>query len=226
MRRYRIAAGLLLGSTLLSWYLVQSDAVRYEVRLNELPMTLGPWEGRTEALTRADLVHAVLETSAVLSRTYVTRDGRGDRIDLLITYFERGHRGFHPPEVSFVASGHTIVRADRVGIPLTEDANGPRLDANRFVGTTPTGEVLFLYWFGIGDDVMASYYRASVVRLWDAMRRRPRPASMVRLALPVVGGDLAADDGARPVSSLDGWCRSSPRYLIERPRTTPTRTAG
>ena len=120
MRRYRIAAGLLLGSALLSWSLAQSDAVRYEVRLNELPMTLGPWEGRTEALTRADLVHAVLETSAVLSRTYVTRDGRGDRIDLLITYFERGHRGFHPPEVSFVASGHTIVRADRVGIPLTD----------------------------------------------------------------------------------------------------------
>ena len=108
MRRYRIAAGLLLGSALLSWSLAQSDAVRYEVGLHELPMTLGPWEGRTETLTRTDLVYAVLETSAVLSRTYVRRGGGMDRIALLVTYFEHGHRGFHPPEVSFVASGNTI----------------------------------------------------------------------------------------------------------------------
>lgn len=219
MRRYRIAAGLLITSALVSWVVARSQAARYEVNLNELPMTIGSWEGRNIDLKRADLVYEVLETSAVLSRVYVRRDGQGETVDLLVTYFERGHRGFHPPEVSFVASGNTITRSDRVSIPLAGAASGPPLETNRFLGNTPTGDVLYLYWFSIGDDVMASYYKGSVYLLWNAVLQRPRPASMVRVALPIVGGDLE-----RTMVTAGEFIRllvpTLAHYLIERPRGT------
>jgi EpsI family protein len=223
MKRYRITVGLLLASALVSWGLALSQAVGYGVRLDELPMTLGAWEGAPDRSTRLDLLQAVLETSTVLERTYVKRGGGGDRLALLVTYFERGHRGFHPPEVSFVASGHTIVRADHVAVLLSDDPSGPRLAANRFLGRTPTGEVLFLYWFGVGDEAMASYYRAFLVRLWDAVLQRPRPASMVRVALPVM------EDVERTMATATEFVRLLvpvlADYLVERPRT-PARPSG
>ncbi len=139
-------------------------------------------------LERLDLVYAVLETTSVLSRTYEKAGGAG--VDLLVTYFERGHRGFHPPEVSFVASGNTIVRAARVHIPLADGDGARRLEANMFLGKTPRGQVLFIYWFGVGDRQMASYLKASALQFWSSIQQRPGRASMVRLALPVPAGGL------------------------------------
>jgi EpsI family protein len=167
-------------------------------------------------LAKPDMVYAVLETSAVLSRIY-RRPGGSDTVDLLVTYFERGHRGFHPPEVSFVAAGNTISRSGLVRVGLGDTAGSPQLEANMFLGTTPTGQVLFLYWFGVGDRWTASYLRGSVQLLWNAVWRRPSAASMVRIALPVVDGDVertraTAQQFSRVILPL------LPEYLTERPR--------
>jgi hypothetical protein len=89
--------------------------------------------GRDVELGKLDMVYAVLETSAVLSRVY-RRPREGDTVDLLVTYFERGHRGFHPPEVSFVAGGNRIIRSGLVRVTLSDEAGSPPLEANMFSG--------------------------------------------------------------------------------------------
>jgi EpsI family protein len=188
-RRYALVIGILAVSAVLSLWLARTGHEGYEVRLHELPLTLGEWMGRDVELGKLDMVYAVLETSAVLSRVY-RRPREGDTVDLLVTYFERGHRGFHPPEVSFVAGGNRIIRSGLVRVTLSDGAGSPPLEANMFLGETPTGQVLFLYWFGIGDQWMASYLKGSVQLLWNAMLRRRSAAGMVRIALPVVGGDV------------------------------------
>ncbi len=97
------------------------------------------------------------------------------------------------------------------------------VEANMVVGQTPAGKVLYLYWFGVGDRVMASYYKGSVYLLWNAMLQRPSPASMVRVALPVPGGNLdkamatAADFIRKIVPIL-------PDYLVERPPAGPAQS--
>lgn len=219
-RRYSVVAGMLLVSALLSWALARSQAQGYQVRLHEFPMTIGSWKGRDAELGRADRVYAVLETRAVLDRAYENSSARGEVVNLLVTYFERGHRGFHPPEVSFVASGNMIVKSAVVRIALADGANAPQLEANMFLGKTPTGEMLFLYWFGIGDRLMASYYKGSAYLLWNAILQRPGPASMVRMALPVVNGDLE-----KTMATARQFIRQIvpvlPEYLTERSRAGP-----
>ncbi|MGH7209356.1 MAG: exosortase C-terminal domain/associated protein EpsI [Nitrospiraceae bacterium] len=218
MGRYYIVMGMLLVSALVSWSLARMQSEGYEVRLKEFPMTMGLYRGRDVELKREDIVYAVLETTSVLSRVYENSNAKGEVVDLLLTYFERGHRGFHPPEVSFVASGNTIIRAGIVRIPLGNGESAPQLEANMFLGKTPTGEVLFLYWFGIGEQLMASYYKGSAYLLWSNLLQRPRAASMVRLALPVVNGDLE-----RTMATAKEFIRQVvpvlPEYLTERPRT-------
>jgi EpsI family protein len=213
-RRYAVVIGILAVSAVLSLWLARTGPEGYEVKLQELPLTLGEWMGRNEELGKPDMVYSVLETSAVLSRVY-RRPRRGDSVDLLVTYFERGHRGFHPPEVSFVAAGNRIIRSGLVRITLGAGAGSSQLEANMFLGETPAGQVLFLYWFGIGDQWMASYLKGSVQLLWNAMLRRRSAASMVRIAVPVVDEDVdrtmaTARDFTRLILPL------LPEYLTDR----------
>lgn len=208
---------MLLVSAVFGWALARSQAEGYQVRLHEFPMTIGSWKGRDVELNRADRVFAVLETSALLHRVYANPDASGEIVNVLVTYFERGHRGFHPPEVSFVASGNTILKSGVVRIPLSDGVNAPQLEANMFLGRTPTGHVLFLYWFGIGDRLMASYYKGSAYLLWNAILQQPGPASMVRVAIPMPNDDLdktmgTAREFIRQVVPV------LPEYLTERPR--------
>lgn len=215
-RRYGVVIGMLAVSAALSLWLVRAGQENYEVRLREFPLTVGEWRGRDVTLGKPDMVYAVLETSAVLSRVY-RHSADGETVDLLVTYFERGHRGFHPPEVSFVAGGNTIIRSGLVPIALGDGAGSPSLEANMFLGATPTGQVLFLYWFGIGDQWTPSYVKGSAHLLWNAMRRRRSAASMVRIAVPVTGGDvertmMTAQQFTRLILPL------LPGYLTEQPR--------
>ncbi len=215
-RRYAVVIGMLAVSAALSLWLAGTRQEDYPVRLHEFPLTVGEWRGQDVALTKLDMVYAVLETSAVLSRIY-RRPAGGDTVDLLVTYFERGHRGFHPPEVSFVAGGNTISRSGLVVVRLGDAAGSPRLEANMFLGTTPTGQVLFVYWFGIGDQWTASYLKGSVRSLWNTMWRRRSAASMVRIALPVIGGDVE-----RTLATAQQFAQlvlpRLPEYLTERSR--------
>lgn len=221
-RRYAVVIGLLAVSAALSLWLARPGQEDYEVRLREFPLTLGEWTGRNVDLRKPDLVYGVLETSAVLSRVY-RHAGDGETVDLLVTYFEHGHRGFHPPEVSFVAGGNTIIRSGFVPIALGDGADSPPVETNMFLGATPAGQVLFLYWFGIGDRWTASYLKGSMQLLVNAMVRRPSAASMVRIAVPVTSGDVE-----RTMATARQFIRLIlpllPEYLTERSRAGGSRS--
>lgn len=189
--RYGLAIGMLLVTAAVSWKLFRSHPQVYAVRLDEFPMVIGSWEGKDIKLDNLELVTSVLETKTLLTRIYVNSEAKNEIVDLFITYSERTSRGFHPPEVSFVARGSTIVKTGIVYIPLIKGRSAPRLQANMFLGeTSANGKTLFLYWFGIGDRLMANYYKSSLYLLWDTMRGKKSPASMVRIALPLINDNF------------------------------------
>jgi EpsI family protein len=215
-----VVAGMLAVAAALSWAVARSEREEHDVRLRELPTVIGPWHGRDEELKKPDLVYAVLETSSVLSREYRNAQAGEERVDLLITYFRQGHRGFHPPEVSFVAAGNRIVETGIVSLPRRVGDGLPSMEANMFRGRTSSGEVLFLYWFISGERSMASYYKSSAYRVWDAIWRRPASASMVRVALPLVDGDV--ERTMATAEKFIGDLRPLlPRYLAEGRRAEP-----
>lgn len=189
--RYFNVIALLLIAAVLSWRLIESQPQSYDIRLKDLPLTIGFWQGKNYEVDNPDLVYAVLETKTVLSRVYVNSKAKNEIVDLFITYSERTSRGFHPPEVSFVARGSRIIKKGIEYIPLGDNKNSPKLEANMFLGeTSGEGRVLYLYWFGIGDRLMASYYKSSQYLFWDTIRGKNSPASMVRVAIPLVDDDV------------------------------------
>ena len=84
-----------------------------------------------------------------------------------------------------------------------------------FLGKTPNGRVLFLYWFGIGDRLMANYYKSSLYLLWDTIRGKDSPVTMVRVAMPLIEDDYdktiaAATDFIQQIVPI------LPEYLTKR----------
>jgi len=188
--KYFVVIGMLFITALLSWRFVRSQPKSYEIRLEEFPLTIGSWQGKDIKLDRLNLIYAVLETKTILSRLYVNPKAENEVIDFFVIYSERTKRGFHPPEVSFVASGKTIVKSGIEYIPLSSGENAPKLETNMFLGKTPRGRVLFLYWFSVGDRLMANYYKSSLYLLWDTIKGKNSPTTMVRLAMPLVDDDF------------------------------------
>ncbi|NOX98054.1 MAG: EpsI family protein [Nitrospirae bacterium] len=188
--KYFVVIGMLLATALLSQGLFRSRPTSYKVKLDQFPLTIGSWKGKDIKLGQRKLVYAVLETKTILSRLYVNSKAKDEVVDFLVIYSERTSRGFHPPEVSFVAAGNTIVKSGIEYIPLSKEKNAPQLETNMFLGKTPRGRVLFLYWFSVGDRLMANYYKSSLYLLWDTIKGKDSPTTMVRLAMPLVDDDL------------------------------------
>lgn len=214
--RYLHVIGMLLITAALSWKLFGSQPQPYEIRLDEFPLTIGSWDGKKNEMKDLDLTYAVLETKTILSRTYVNSKAENRVVDFFVTYSEKTSRGFHPPEVSFVASGRKIVKAGIEYIPLAKREDAPMLEANMFLGEGAAGgRALYIYWFGIGDRLMANYYKSSLYLLWDTIRGKSSPAFMVRVALPLVNNDFdetmaAATDFIQQIVPV------LPEYLTER----------
>lgn len=189
--RYFYVIGMLLITAILSWKLFGSQPQSYEIRLDEFPLTIGAWQGKKNEMDNLDLVYAVLETKTILSRVYVNSKAENKIVDFFVTYSEKTSRGFHPPEVSYVAQGRRIVKAGIEHIPLAKGENAPMLETNMFLGEDSKGrKSLYIYWFGIGDRLMANYYKSSLYLLWDTMRGKTPPAFMVRVALPLVNNNF------------------------------------
>ena len=213
--KYFFVIGMLLITAPLSWVLLKSQPRPYKIRLDEFPLTIGSWQGEDIKLNKRKLVYAVLETKTILSRLYVNSEAKNEVTDLLIIYSKRTQRGFPPPEISFVARGRTIIKSGIEYIPLSNKESAPKLEANMFLGKTPNGKVLFLYWFGIGDRLMANYYKSSLYLLWDTIKGKNVPTTMVRVALPLVD-----DDFDKTMAVATGFIRQIvpilPEYITKR----------
>ncbi len=214
--KYFIVIGLFLVTIFVSRELLYTPLRAYEIRLDEFPLTIGSWEGRDSALGHSlALIHAVLGTKAVLPRLYVNTEAEGQWIDLFVTYSEKDHRAFHPPAVSFIAAGGTIIKSGIEYIPLLNREKVPELRINMFLGKTPEGKVIYLYWFGIGDRLMANYYLSALYLLWDTIRGIDSPISMVRVAIPLIDGDFE-----KTMEVATGFIQQIvpllPEYLVER----------
>ena len=214
--KYFIVIGLFLVTVFFSRELLYAPPRVYEIRLDEFPLTIGSWEGQASELSASiERIHAVLGTKAVLPRLYINSEAENQVIDLFVTYSEKDHRAFHPPGVSFVAAGNTIIKSGIECIPLLDREKVPELRVNMFLGKTPHGKIIYLYWFGIGDRLLANYYLSALYLLWDTIRGVDSPISMVRVAIPLIDDDLE-----KTMEVATGFIQQIvpllPEYLVER----------
>ena len=93
-----------IGVVNLDRYIGSDPAVAIAIeRLNAVPLTIGPWQGRETPIDPAQL--RVAEAEANLSRTYLRADRR-EAVAVLVLYGRSGPLGAHTPEVCYGSAGY------------------------------------------------------------------------------------------------------------------------
>jgi len=122
-------------------------------------------------------------------------------MSVYVGFYESQTRGktIHSPKNCMPGSGWEALASRTVAIQLP---GGGQVEVNRYLLVNEGQRVLVLYWYQGRGRVVASEYRAKWDLLRDASLRRRSDEALVRIVVPVVGGDeedafAAARDLAR-----------------------------
>jgi EpsI family protein len=159
-----------------------SDAAR-DVQLGALPYHIEGWTGRDADPFDAETVR-VLAADSYLNRAY-TSPARAS-IGLYVAYYERQR-----PGVSVHSPLHCLPGTGWEPLDVTTVDLGPG-EARRMIVRKNRDRAVVLYWYAVHGRVIASEAASKAWLLHDSIRLRRGDAALVRLVVPVAGGDGTA----------------------------------
>jgi EpsI family protein len=154
----------------------------------DVPYTMGSWEGidtdvdeETVRSTAADLL---------VSRRYVAGDGGA--ADLYIAYYAQQRPGvsIHSPLHCLPGTGWDVVSNATIDVSMPGQMSGR---VRRLIAQKAAARVLVLYWYGIHGRMIASDLASRLQLLGDRVRLGRNDAALVRVAVPVAGSDMDAE---------------------------------
>jgi EpsI family protein len=149
-----------------------------------IPKVIGAWameseHGPTEEETR------ILETDAILTRTYVHTDGR--RADLSVIFARDNRRVAHPPEICYKGSGWEVM-----GRAVAElQVEGETFRANQRLLIRGGHRLLVLYWYKAGANYTANYWWMQCLIIKSHVLNRQSSSALIRVSAP---SSSAAED--------------------------------
>ena len=163
--------------------------------LNDFPTQIGDW-----TMLRDDPVSE--ETEAVLKADDTTNRLYGNKPKdlgafLFIAYFETQRTGAspHSPKNCLPGGGWEPVEAPGTITFAVEGRTEP-ITVNRYVVAKGDEQDVVLYWYEGHNRVIASEYWAKFWLVADAVRYRRSDTALVKVVVPVDGGDTARASAA------------------------------
>jgi EpsI family protein len=149
--------------------------------LSQMPRSLGPWQFQRDGVIEPEVL-AILQADDVLSRSYVTADGK--YADLYIAAFrsQRNGKAPHSPKNCLPGSGWNPLVEDETSIDVGESSP---IVVNRYIVANGEDRDLVLYWYQSRGRVVASEYKAKFWVVADAMRYNRTDTAIVRVIVPI-----------------------------------------
>lgn len=142
----------------------------------DIPSVIGPYRQVGPDQEISESVRQVLQTSAILMRTY--RSPNGWPIQLTIVYAGETRRSLHFPAVCLVGQGWEVLEQSTMPI-------GFAFSASKLLLAKGPVEEAMLYWFKSGDDLTGDFF----VNSWHWARNQltsgAETSAMVRVSCPV-----------------------------------------
>lgn len=159
--RYLIAILALAVTTPVVLYLqyLVPPGQPFEDLASKVPLAIGAWHmvgerGPTEDEKR------ILETDAILTRTYSRGDG--PNCDLSITFARDNRRVAHPPEICYKGAGWGVEEKEVLDLAI----GGQPFYVNRLLLVRGNSRLHVFYWFKAGPSNSASY----LAMQWNIIR--------------------------------------------------------
>jgi EpsI family protein len=158
-----------------------------KARLDRIPALLGQWSAVDDRLIPDEIIRR-LSPDGYLQRMY-QRQSSGETADLFIAYFGSSEIASpHTPSDCLRGAGWAPLSSEAVSIP----GDGEIISGTRHLAQKSGETLLVYYWF---QNSVRTASRESVARirmLPDILRYNRSDIALVRLAIPVKGGDETA----------------------------------
>lgn len=175
---------VLVVQTALFYTASHGDATPLAAPLIAFPLSVGPWHMQQDQQIDQD-TRDVLKADDYLARVY-TEPGAG--ANLFIAYFRTQRQGQspHSPKNCLPGSGWEQVKSGRVDIPV---AGGAPIHINQYVVEKGQAQAVVYYWYQSQGRVIADEFAAKFYLVSDSIRHHRSDTSLVRVWVPVTGGD-------------------------------------
>jgi EpsI family protein len=173
--------------------------------LASFPLALDEWYGYAGAPLDPETLR-ILGADDHLNRIYEHADL--GPAGLFVAYYGSQQHGdaIHSPQNCLPGSGWVPVSRSRTSL----DLSGRHVPINRYIVQNRGDRQLVLYWFQGRGRVVASEYLNKAYLFGDALTRGRSDGSLVRIIVPILGDEAAADRAAleftrRLLPTLDWW---------------------
>jgi len=188
--RYLIVILLLAGTasmvTALQYDSSKDDDEGME-NLQDIPLQIGEWwEGRDFPLE--EMVYDILETRAIIHRSYTTRSG--EAIFLSLVHYYDTKVDFHAPESCIGGEGLKTKKTTKK-ISLFSGDKKVTLDITELLTTRTTGQTLTYYFFKSGDFMGSNYIKMRLSIAANKLTRNDTRSSLIRISTALVPGHEA-----------------------------------
>ncbi len=154
------------------------------------PAALGPYRMISEENIEQE-IRDVLKADDLLSREYAGPEGVP--VSLFIAAFktQRSGKSPHSPKNCLPGSGWSQIVNEQMTIDLP--GLGPRT-VNHYVVAKGPDRSSVIYWYQSRDRIVGTEYSAKLYSILDSMRYNRSDTAIVRVVVPVIGGDQAGAD--------------------------------
>ena len=187
---YRV--GLVLICFLATFILLQGGAgtraTKISRPLSSFPSQLGPWTLDATRSSAADVIE-MLGVDDYIDYSYT--DKNGNRVSLYVGFYESvgGGKGYHSPKNCLPGGGWGIDSTKAVQIASQNRPGSPVTVAEMVIREGSEYQVV-LYWFQNRGRIIASEYWEKIYLVLDALLKKRRDGSFVRLMAYAPEGDI------------------------------------
>ncbi len=165
---------------------------------NAIPQRLGQWSVISER-GPTELEKEILETDAILTRTYASGDGA--ECDLSVVFAKDNRRVAHPPELCYKGSGWSVEEKKVVELPI----DGKPFPVNRLLLVRGAARLWVYYWYKVGQNCSASYARMQ----WNIIRSHLLFHSSSSALIRLSAVSTAPDHDPATLAALDRFAAAA-----------------
>jgi EpsI family protein len=196
---YYAVAGVVLLAQVVFFRTMQPPAdVPLKQPLASLPSQIGNWTAVRESPLDV-AVAEVLRADDTLNRDYSIASQRNG-VNLFIAYFRSQQRGrwVHSPQHCLPGAGWEPVSLSSITVPIA--GRSTPVAVNRYIVSRGDARAAVLYWYEVGDRVVADEYLLKTYLVLDSIRYGRSSTSLVRVTVASAGEEADAAAVAEAVT--------------------------
>lgn len=186
-----LAAILLLSSAYMCFsFIDEPKKVPLASSLENIPLSIGPWEGSAGAFNESVLNNAGVDH--YIMRTYHT--DKEEPVSIYIgfySYQQIGHT-IHSPRHCYPGSGWNPVSDKKLLVPILNAPKG-KLAVRKLLAQKGNEKQIVYYWYQSRGRNITDEYDEKFYLIFDTIFRGRNDGSLVRVSAPIASSELEAE---------------------------------